>query len=104
VGIVACVRALLAGADTFFIATWHPEGGADASHRGGRPLGNLVGHPWAGLLFADFATGDVLQLTGRVRLVREREIAVRVEVDEVRETPRGIPLRFELVEASAANP
>jgi predicted pyridoxine 5'-phosphate oxidase superfamily flavin-nucleotide-binding protein len=69
-------RALVAGADTFFIATWHPEGGADASHRGGRPgfvrvrddrtlefpdypgndmfntLGNLAGHPRAGLLFA----------------------------------------------------
>jgi hypothetical protein len=45
----------------------------------------------------------VLQLTGRARLLGDREIAVRVEVD-VRETPRGIPLRFGLVEASGANP
>jgi len=66
-------RDLVAGADTLFIATWHPGGRADASHRGGRPgfvqvlddrtlqfpdypgnnmfntLGNLVGHPRAGL-------------------------------------------------------
>ena len=31
-------------------------------------LGNLVEYPRAGLLFVDFATGDVLQLTGTARL------------------------------------
>lgn len=30
-------RRLISGADTFFIASFHPEGGADASHRGGMP-------------------------------------------------------------------
>jgi predicted pyridoxine 5'-phosphate oxidase superfamily flavin-nucleotide-binding protein len=121
-------RAVVAGADTLFIATWHPEGGADASHRGGRPgfvevidertlefpdypgnnmfntLGNLAGHPWAGLLFVDFVTGDIMQVTGRARLLGDAELAVRIEIEEVRETPGAMPLRFELVEPSAANP
>lgn len=121
-------RALVAGADTFFVATWHPEGGADASHRGGRPgfvrvvddrslefpdypgnnmfntLGNLDGHPRAGLLFVDFERGDLLQLTGRARVAWKPGIAVRVEVEEVRETPGGLPLRFELIEPWPGNP
>jgi predicted pyridoxine 5'-phosphate oxidase superfamily flavin-nucleotide-binding protein len=114
-------RDLVAGADTFFITTWHPEGRADASHRGGRPgfvqvlddrtlqfpdypgnnmfntLGNLTGHPRAGLLFVDFERGDLLQITGRARILWEPETAVRVTIEEVRETPGGSPLRFALV-------
>ena len=93
-------RAWIASADTFFIASFHPEGGADASHRGGRPgfvrvndashlefpdyagnamfntLGNLVSYPRAGLLFLDFAAGGVLQLTGRTELRLEGERTV----------------------------
>lgn len=66
--------------------------GVDVSHRGGRPgfvridgddvltvpdfngnrffntLGNLLGDPRAGLLFVDFATGDLLQLQGTVTI------------------------------------
>ena len=85
-------KALVAAADTLFIASFHPEGGPDASHRGGAPgfvslldertlafadypgnnmfntLGNLIAQPRAGLLFLDFETGDTLQLTGRARL------------------------------------
>ncbi|MBZ0252214.1 MAG: pyridoxamine 5'-phosphate oxidase family protein, partial [Candidatus Methylomirabilis sp.] len=80
-------------ADTFFIATAHAEGGADASHRGGMPgfvrveserdlwmpdyfgnfmfqtLGNLEVDPRAGLLFVDFETGATLQLTGEARVL-----------------------------------
>jgi uncharacterized protein len=121
-------RALVAGADTFFIATWHAGGGADASHRGGRPgfvrvlddrtlefpdypgnnmfntLGNLVGHPRAGLLFVDFERGDLLQLTGRAKIQWEPATAVRLTIEEVRETPGGNPIRFELVEPWPANP
>lgn len=121
-------RALVAGANTFFIATWHPRGGADASHRGGRPgfvrvlddttlefpdypgnnmfntLGNLVGHPRAGLLFVDFERGDLVQLTGRAQVLWKPETAVRVAIEEVRETPRGSSLRFELVEPWPTNP
>lgn len=81
-------RRLIAAADTFFIASSHPEGGPDASHRGGAPgfvrfldertlafgdyrgnnmyntLGNLVVQPRAGLLFPEFDSGATLQLRG----------------------------------------
>jgi uncharacterized protein len=87
-------------ADTFFIASHHPEGGADASHRGGPPgfvrvlnshqlvwpdyfgntmfqtLGNIAVNPQAGLLFIDFKTGRTLQLTGRARIVWDQERTV----------------------------
>jgi uncharacterized protein len=80
-------------ADTFFIASGHPDGGLDASHRGGNPgfvrvlnprlivwpdyagnmmfqtLGNIAADPHAGLLFIDFENGSTLQLTGRARLI-----------------------------------
>lgn len=90
-------RRWIAGADTFFIASFHPEGGADASHRGGSPgfvrmlsdstlvfpdypgnnmfntLGNITAYPLAGLLFVDFDRGDLLQLTGHASLVWDQE-------------------------------
>jgi hypothetical protein len=93
----ASQQAWIAGADCFFIASHHPQGGADASHRGGRPgfvtvlgprslsfpdypgnnmfntLGNIEAQPRAGLLFLDFETGGTLQLTGRASLDREYE-------------------------------
>lgn len=80
-------------ADTFFIASYHPESGADASHRGGfsgfvrvvnsnklvfpdysgnnmfQTLGNLMSNPNAGLLFIDFAQGHTLQLTGQAKVI-----------------------------------
>jgi uncharacterized protein len=80
-------------ADTLFIATAHPEAGADASHRGGRPgfvcvenqkrllipdypgnkmfnsLGNIEAYPRAGLLFPDFESGSALQLSGAARIL-----------------------------------
>jgi predicted pyridoxine 5'-phosphate oxidase superfamily flavin-nucleotide-binding protein len=82
----------IARADTFFIATDHPESGADVSHRGGNPgfvqivngchlaipdysgnnmfntLGNIAVNPHAGLLFIDFDNGRTLQLTGRATI------------------------------------
>ena len=97
----AAQRAWIGAADTFFIASSHPDGGADASHRGGRPgfvrvhdertlsfpdypgnnmfntLGNLAVDPRAGLLFVDFERGHLLQATGRARLVRDREVLAR---------------------------
>lgn len=85
-------RALIAGADTFFIATSSgpqggEKGGVDMSHRGGpagfvlvdgnrltipdfrgnryfNTLGNLVLDNRAGLLFVDFPTGGLLHLEG----------------------------------------
>jgi predicted pyridoxine 5'-phosphate oxidase superfamily flavin-nucleotide-binding protein len=91
---------MLRAADTFFIATAYPGGGevrshgVDVSHRGGPPgfirveegilsvpdyvgnnyfntLGNLSVNPRAGLLVADFATGDLLFVAVRVEIVWE---------------------------------
>ena len=119
-------RGWIAAADTLFIASFHPEGGADASHRGGRPgfvrvlrsdrlafpdypgnamfntLGNLVEYPRAGLLFVDFTSGDILQLAGTARLEEDRSVVF--DIEEVRETRAASPLRFRLVEYSPTNP
>jgi predicted pyridoxine 5'-phosphate oxidase superfamily flavin-nucleotide-binding protein len=105
-----------------------PSSGVDVSHRGGRPgfvrvtaengrtvltapdfagnsffntLGNIAANPRAGLVFIDFAGGDVLQLTGRAEIVWDGpELAafagtqrlLRVTVDEG--AWRAIPLRW----------
>ncbi len=93
---------LLAAADTFFLATFHPEGGADVSHRGGNPgfvrvldasklawpdyrgnnlfqtLGNLELNPNSGLLLVDFDTGTTLQLTGRTKVIWDAERVAEV--------------------------
>ena len=93
-------RQMIAGADTFFVASYVTlEDGqlaVDVSHRGGQAgfvrvegnrlsipdfagnlhfntLGNLLLNPQAGLLFIDFATGDLLQLSGRTELTLEGE-------------------------------
>jgi len=82
-------------ADTFFLATAHPESGVDASHRGGKPgfvrvenekrllfpdyagnnmfnsLGNIASYPRAGLLFPDFKSGATLQITGAASIIWE---------------------------------
>ncbi|MEA5627118.1 pyridoxamine 5'-phosphate oxidase family protein [Nostoc sp. UHCC 0251] len=84
-------------ADTFFIASYHPESGADASHRGGLPgfvqlvnsnklvfpdysgnnmfqtFGNLIVNPKAGLFFIDFEQGHTLQLTGKAKVIWDIE-------------------------------
>jgi predicted pyridoxine 5'-phosphate oxidase superfamily flavin-nucleotide-binding protein len=91
----AAARALVAASDTFFVASRSRagigDGGLDMSHRGGKPgfvdvtadrlaipdfrgnrfyntLGNLLGDPRAGLLFFDFASGDILQIQGRATI------------------------------------
>ena len=90
---------LIAQADTFFIATAYQNtqrdmtSGVDVSHRGGKPgfiqiddpqtltipdfsgnnhfntIGNLELNPKAGLLFIDFATHNLLYLTGTVEII-----------------------------------
>ena len=102
-GLDAGARAMIAAADTFFIASAHPSAsetgdtaqGVDASHRGGRPgfvvvredgslfvpdysgngffntLGNLQLNPLAGLLFVDFASGNMLHVCVDARIVWE---------------------------------
>jgi len=102
VALTAGQQAWIAGADTFFIASAHPQGGADASHRGGNPgfvrvagsqqlvfpdyagnsmfntLGNIAANPRAGLLFLDFAGGRTLQVTGRARVIWDERRAAEV--------------------------
>jgi uncharacterized protein len=95
----AAERALIAGADTFFIASAlgslgsDPSHGVDASHRGGPPgfvrvddehtltvpdftgnayyntLGNLRLNPRCGLLFIDFAAGTTVQIAAAAEIV-----------------------------------
>ncbi|HEY1385186.1 MAG TPA: pyridoxamine 5'-phosphate oxidase family protein [Dongiaceae bacterium] len=92
-------RAMIAEADTFFVASYVDRDDAgrqvDVSHRGGKPgfvrigendvltipdfagnlyfntLGNLRTNPKGGLLFADFETGDLLQLSGDAEIILE---------------------------------
>ena len=109
--------ALVAGADTLFIASTVPGQGVDVSHRGGKPgfvrvdhrasgtvltlpdfignfffntLGNITSHPKAGLLFVDHGTGGVLQLTGRAAI-----IASGVEVEAIAGAQRLLRIEVE---------
>ncbi|CUJ43315.1 pyridoxamine 5'-phosphate oxidase%2C FMN-binding family [Achromobacter xylosoxidans] len=95
-GLADADRALIARADTLFVATYADTDEAgrriDVSHRGGMPgfvrvdgdtltipdfsgnrffntLGNMVLNPRAGLLFIDFERGDVLQVSGRAEVI-----------------------------------
>lgn len=90
-------RALVAHAETVFVASYAIGADGtrqvDVSHRGGpagfvrvgadgvltvpdysgnrffNTLGNMLANPRAGLLFIDFATGDLVQMTGRPEVV-----------------------------------
>lgn len=48
--------------------------------------------------------GDLLQLTGRAQILGDREVTVRMDIEEVRATPAGTSVRFELVEPFPGNP
>jgi hypothetical protein len=100
-GVDADARAAVTASDTFFIGSSSgggagEAGGLDISHRGGRPgfvrvegdvltipdfrgnryfntFGNLLLDSRAGLLFVDFATGDMLQLQGRAEILWRSE-------------------------------
>jgi predicted pyridoxine 5'-phosphate oxidase superfamily flavin-nucleotide-binding protein len=99
-GLDAAARVLVAGADTFFVATTSGAGamatgagGVDISHRGGRPgfirvtgdtltipdfhgnryfntFGNLLLDPRAALLFVDWNDGTLLHLQGTAEILR----------------------------------
>lgn len=131
---------MIAGADTFFVASYVdlPDGGrqVDVSHRGGKPgfvhisetgvltvpdfagnlffntLGNFSVNPRAGLVFVDFATGDLLQITGVPEVVLDGpEIAAfqgaerfwRVTPTRIIYRPAGLPLRW-MDEPQGASP
>ena len=112
-------RRVIATADTFFVASRSRagigDGGLDVSHRGGRPgfvavrgdtlvvpdfrgnrffntLGNLLGDPRAGLLFIDFATGDLLQLQGMVTIEWGEPRRWTVAVERGWRRPAALPL------------
>ncbi|QAX82491.1 FAD-binding oxidoreductase [Pseudomonas sp. DTU12.3] len=121
--------ALIAGADTFFVASYVDVDGqraVDVSHRGGQPgfvrvegnrltipdfagnlhfntLGNLLLNPKAGLLFIDFSTGDLLQLSGRTEILLEdpqieafqgAERLWTFEVEKLVRRPAALALRW----------
>ncbi|KAI1499471.1 hypothetical protein F5X99DRAFT_389539 [Biscogniauxia marginata] len=137
---------LIGKADLFFIASKHGNNGSmDVNHRGGPPgflrvfrnqgadvtliypeysgnrlyqtLGNLQEDPCAGLAVPDFATGDVLYLTGRTTILtagadraaaaympRTTKLAVRIDVEEARLVAGGLPFRGEDIDFSPYNP
>jgi len=130
-------RAFVARADTFFIATTHAATGADVSHRGGSPgfvrvhdaghltwadyqgnslfmtLGNIELDPHAGLLFCDWDTGDVLQLSGTAAIDWDAARAARFPggqrlvhfaIEHVVVLRGVLPWRWELQERSPASP
>lgn len=126
-------RALIAAADTYFIASAHMADdagqgrGVDMSHRGGKPgfvlvedertllapefvgnfffntLGNLAKDARAGLLFIDFASGDLLHLAVEAEIIWEgpqleafagAERLLRFHVREVVRNVGALPLRW----------
>ncbi|MBB6249472.1 hypothetical protein FHS74_000005 [Nitrospirillum iridis] len=97
-GLDPAARRMIAAADTFFVASYADRDDrrqVDVSHRGGRAgfvrvaedgtltipdfagnlffatLGNILVNGKAGLVFIDFATGDMLQMTGDAQVVLE---------------------------------
>lgn len=116
-------REIIGAADTFFVASHNPEddqhdvGGVDVNHRGGRAgfvriddntlvvpdymgnfafntLGNFLLNPVAGLLFVDFETGDILQLTGTTEILWDDD----PELERIKGARRA--WKFHLEEAS----
>jgi ferredoxin-NADP reductase/predicted pyridoxine 5'-phosphate oxidase superfamily flavin-nucleotide-binding protein len=123
---------IIANADTFFVASYvdREDGGrrqVDVSHRGGKAgfvrigddgvltipdfagnlffntLGNLLANPRAGLVFADFENGDLLQLSGEAEVILESpEIAAfqgaerlwRFRPQRIVYRPDALPLRW----------
>jgi predicted pyridoxine 5'-phosphate oxidase superfamily flavin-nucleotide-binding protein len=124
---------LLARADTAFVATRGPDGGVDASHRGGNPgflrvvdehtlvwpdytgnsmfntLGNIAEDPATGLTVVDPGTGTTLYLSGQAEVLWEdggfpsAHRVVRLAVEKAIRLEGAAPLRWEL-ERPARNP
>ncbi|MBV7549302.1 pyridoxamine 5'-phosphate oxidase family protein [Pseudomonas sp. PDM26] len=122
-------KAMIAEADTFFVASYvdvDGERSVDVSHRGGQSgfvrvegnrltipdfagnlhfntLGNLLLNPRAGLLFIDFNSGDLLQLSGRTEIILEgpqveafqgAERLWTIDVERVVRRPAALALRW----------
>lgn len=125
-GLDDAARRLIAEAKTFFVAS-QAAGAVDVSHRGGEPgfvridaagtltipdysgnryfntLGNLLVNPRAGLVFIDFATGDLLQMSGDAKVEIDApdladlpgaERLWRFYPRHIVRRPGGLPLRW----------
>lgn len=132
---------LLEKADMFFISSCNSEYDMDTNHRGGpqgfvrvfsndeagselvypeysgnrlyQTLGNLQTNPVAGLVFPDFETGDVLYVTGTVKILIGLEaaailprsnLALKIKLAEARYVQKGLPFRGIAGEPSPYNP
>ncbi len=132
-------KEMLVKADHFFIATHYSEDagatshGTDVSHRGGKPgfvrieddrtftypdyvgnyhfntIGNLLLNPRAGLLFIDFASGDLLYLTCHAEIIWDSperrafvgaERLVRFTLDHGVFIENAMPIRWDFLEYS----
>lgn len=127
-------REAILGADTFFVATYTDRDGerqVDVSHRGGKQgfvrvdedgvltipdfagnlffntLGNILVNGRAGLVFVDFETGELLQLTGDAEVILDSdEIAAfqgaerlwRFFPRQIVRRPDAMPLRWKFRE------
>lgn len=132
------IASLIRHADTFFVASINAGTGADASHRGGErgfvqitndhtlrvpdfsgnslfnTLGNIEANPNAGICIPDFEGQQLLQLTGRARILWDQEDTDNLtggthrfwefEVDQWRLRPVPHHLDWEYLDASPYNP
>ncbi len=132
----AAAKALVQSAHTFFVATYADISGVrqiDVSHRGGREgfvhvgndgcltipdfagnrffntLGNISLNPRAGLVFPDFSTGGILQMTGDAALSFEHPDDIPFEGAErywrfrprrIIWRPDALAIRYDLAEWS----
>ncbi|AHG44620.1 pyridoxamine 5'-phosphate oxidase [Rhizobium leguminosarum bv. trifolii CB782] len=124
-------RRMIESADTFFVASYvdreDGERQVDVSHRGGyagfvrvsaeggltipdfsgnrffNTLGNFLVNPKAGLVFVDFETGDMLQMTGRTEVLLDSpeitgfqgaERLWRFTPEQIVLRPDSLPLRW----------
>ncbi|MDB6141338.1 MAG: oxidoreductase, FAD-binding protein [Pseudomonas sp.] len=131
-------REMIQRCDTCFVASYAEIEGdpekrsVDVTHRGGKSgfvrvegncltvpefagnlhfntLGNFLINPLAGLLFVDFQTGDVLQISGRAELLLEHpevkafqgaEHLWRMHVEKVVRRPAALTSRWKFLEVS----
>jgi uncharacterized protein len=128
-------QVLLHEADTLWIGTYAPGVGADCNHRGGKPgfirvvdpstiewpeyrgngmfytSGNLAVHASAGVTIVDFATGTVLQMTGRAEVDWHHDGSfegatrvIRLHIVELVRTDEATSHRWTLLDYSPYNP
>ena len=135
-GLDARAKEIITNADAFFVASYVDRDNGlrqvDVSHRGGKTgfvrvgeddvltipdfagnkffntLGNFMLNPRAGLLFVDFATGDMLQMTGEAEVIlaspeidafQGAERLWRFRPRQVVYRPDGSPLRWSFEQA-----